>query len=84
MQKETLNYLWIGDPRSSLGNELGSDLKDVAQASSKVNNPISFYCLEKHIDTYRAIVLNQGINITVESVDKHLDKISKGDSPLRL
>ena len=80
-KNESLNFLWVGKPRSESGKPLGSDLEHVVKMAKKADNPVSFYCLGEHENEYKKILQKNGVkNVTVVSMDKYLDKIANGKS----
>ena len=80
-KKENLNFIWVGKPRSQLGEPLGTDLEHVVQMAKKANNPVSFYCLEEHEQEYKKILKENNVkNVSVVSIDKHIDKMANTKS----
>ncbi|QBR83087.1 hypothetical protein E3983_01155 [Legionella israelensis] len=81
LQKELprLNYLWIGSPKmksSYEGAVLASDVENVIEMAKNCNNPVCYYCLDEYKDFYENLFEEQGVDITVVSVDAYLEEMS--------
>jgi len=81
-----LNYLWIGPPRppktDSWGNVVyGSDVQDVIEMAKKAKNPICYYCLDEHTESFKKVFAEQGVSVKVVSVDTYLKEMKSHSDP---
>lgn len=78
-----LNVFWVGPPRIDPSGDLGSDVKDViAMVKRAHSNPINFFCLDEHVEHYKKLFSDQGVSITVKSIDAYLEeKKNQSDNP---
>ena len=84
MPDASLNYIWVGPPKSKVGGELASDVAKVVEMAKQVKNPISFYCLDEHAEEYKELFKSLGIeNVTVEPINAYFDSVSKQNPSLR-
>lgn len=73
-----INYVWVGPPATkSSSDQPGSDIAYVIEMMKFCKNPATYFCLDKHVEHFRALFAEKQVQINVESIESFLKKMTR-------
>ncbi|MBV8802651.1 MAG: hypothetical protein JO131_06750, partial [Gammaproteobacteria bacterium] len=90
-QLPTCNVLWVGQPcdrktvyeiTKRTGTIIDHDINSIVELSTKLENPISYWCLDKYVDLYKERFSKMGVKdkVTVHSIEGFLKECTQSEN----
>lgn len=79
----SLNYIWVGKPRTDALDQLGQDVMGpvaMSECTDSTENPVFFWCLAEHKDYYDKLLRGQSIAVRAieTTVSEKIDPTEEG------